>query len=674
LGLGLFIHIAAVAASAIVINRKSVEGQNSSAVSVGSAALASCMAAAPSDIMLAQTGLRHRLRGKDAVLQFEAEGADSRSSTQMLKSISDEILAMQKELDDAHLACQADKKIANQKISRLDSSNSQVAQDVGSVEAKIAASAGELQPTTEKIQNLRDQIQKIRARCEKEGKEIHKIEEKKIRVMKAQRLETECRNSVRTMNDNLRERVSHLAKSQVALSQSIAMKAQFQQQMKEADAHMKRLMKTAEDKERDCQESQEQLQREMCGLVEMRQAIFWKFVSKDLNKVIQDCKVTDWTASQCDKACVDKDGVPGQQVLTRKVLMEGSPDPSIKNYGAGCPALTRTQTCNEGVQCPADCKMSEWSGWAKCSRECGGGEQYRTRSVLEHAKANGAVCGITAESALCNVGACQPSCTFAVWGPWSPCSKRCRWSEDTPAGHTSRKRAVAFESKPGACKDSDARQLQECNANSCPHDPSNLKCTSPQDILVVLDGSESAESEDGSAFKKAKGLVEDFVHHSSFSGDGDILRYALLVFGGDRTEMVSPMVGNQASLLEKLEAASFRGGDSNVAEALSMSIQVSQLATAGERPLRRETLFLVTGSSLRANSATATAAKRVRDLGIRVIVLQVAEVKDPVVNGDESECQIASAPCADNWLRVGSWDELSDQDNLGYYLSTVCPS
>lgn len=470
------------------------------------------------------------------------------------------------------------------------------------------------------------------------------------------------------MNDQLRERVSHLGRSQVALTQAVAMKSQFQQQMKEADAYMKRLVKLSEEKEQDCKESSQQFQREMCGLVEMRQSIYWKFVDSNPSSVLQDCKVTDWTAGQCSKSCIpNKDEQPGTQLLTRKRIMAGS------NYGASCPTLSRNVSCNEGVLCPVDCKMSKWSGWSKCSRRCGGGEQYRTRSVDVPAKAGGAVCGVTAQSKLCNVGACQASCTFGAWSAWSPCSKRCKWSKKSPVGHASRKRPVLAESKPGACKASDKQQLQKCNIQKCPTDAAKLKCNAPQDILVVLDGSESIQSSDGSSFKHAKGVVQNLVEHSSFSGDGALLRYAFVLFGASRPKLVSPMSGDKQKLLAGLDAASFQGGYSNVAEALSTAVQVSQLATAGDRQLRRETLLLITGNTLRSNVATATAARRLRAVGVRIIIMQVASIQDPIVHGDETECQIASTPCADNWLRVDSWEKVSDQAQLGYYLSTICP-
>jgi len=201
----------------------------------------------------------------------------------------------------------------------------------------------------------------------------------------------------------------------------------------------------------------------------------------------------------------------------------------------------------------------------------------------------------------------------------------------------------------------------------------DLKCVTPQDLLVVMDGSESIVSDDGSAFENAKGLVQDLVNHSSLENDGSLLRFAFVLFGAERPKLVSPMSGNKQALLQALSTASFQGGLSNVAEALSTSMQVSQLATLEDKPLRPETLLLMTGSSLRSNVAAATASRRLRAVGIRIIVLQVAEIDDPMIDGNEAVCQIASTPCADNWLRVDSWNKVRNQDQLGYYLSTICP-
>jgi len=665
--LGIYAHVAAGAISNALIR----DNATTTITSAGAAALAACIPSSPHGIMLTQGVLRGTKRSgrrSDAILQSFSFAKDANGAAKFLDSISEEILALQYELDDSHLECEVQKKAIEQRISQFASSSSQMAQDVSSMEAKIAAASAQLQPITEKIQMLRDEIQKDRTYCEKEGEVLNTTEmPEMIRVMKSQRLQTQCRSNVRSMNDQLRERVAALSRAQAALTQAVSMKTQFNLQMTEADKEMARLVEASKTKEQECKESLTQYQREMCGLTEMRQAIYWEFIDNDENKVIQDCQVSDWTAGQCSKTCMkDLDDAPGVQILTRTEVSAGS------QYGMECPTLSRNITCNANVECPVDCKMGEWTGWAKCSRRCGGGEQYRTRSALSRAKAGGSSCGPPVETKLCNVGACQADCTFGDWGAWGPCSKRCKWTSETKPGHTSRKRPVASEMTPGSCKDTDALEHEECNVEECPKDLAKLNCKAPQDVLVVLDGSDSAG--DANGFDNAKKLVAGLIKHSSFATDGSLLRYALVLFGTGRAQVLSPMIANQEALLGAVSAATFSGGHADVGQALITAAQVSQLATVGDRPVKRETVILITGNTLHRKAATSTAARRLRDIGTRVIVLQVGDTsEDPVIQGDEAECELVSAPCEDNWLRVGSWSKVGDAAELGFYLSAVCP-
>lgn len=225
---------------------------------------------------------------------------------------------------------------------------------------------------------------------------------------------------------------------------------------------------------------------------------------------------------------------------------------------------------------------------------------------------------------------------------------------------------------PGSCKDADALEHEECNIEECPKDLSKLNCTAPQDVLVVLDGSESASNAD--AFDSAKKFVSGLIHHSSFANDGSLLRYALILFGTAHPKVVSPMIADRQALLNALSAATFAGAHAEIGQALLTAAQVSQLATVGDRPVKRETVILITGNTLHSNAATSTAARQLRDVGTRVIIVQVGDTsRDPIIQGDEVECELVSAPCEDNWLRVDSWNKLADTAELGLYLSTLCP-
>ena len=70
----------------------------------------------------------------------------------------------------------------------------------------------------------------------------------------------------------------------------------------------------------------------------------------------------------------------------------------IDNYFEGCfidfslksAATTNIALCIAGP--PRDCKVSEWSPWAPCSKSCGIGEAVRIRAVLKHPKRGGKPC------------------------------------------------------------------------------------------------------------------------------------------------------------------------------------------------------------------------------------------------------------------------------------------
>ncbi|KAG5458579.1 MAG: hypothetical protein BJ554DRAFT_1170 [Olpidium bornovanus] len=63
--------------------------------------------------------------------------------------------------------------------------------------------------------------------------------------------------------------------------------------------------------------------------------------------------------------------------------------------------------------CPTgrDCQLSSWSEWTVCSVACGGGTQWRSRTVLEEGRAPGLTCdqaGPLIETQTCNTASCLP--------------------------------------------------------------------------------------------------------------------------------------------------------------------------------------------------------------------------------------------------------------------------
>ena len=56
---------------------------------------------------------------------------------------------------------------------------------------------------------------------------------------------------------------------------------------------------------------------------------------------------------------------------------------------------------------PRDCIVGQWGNWSNCSKDCGGGEQVRTRKVLYPAKFGGKVCPPLENKRVCNTQSCS---------------------------------------------------------------------------------------------------------------------------------------------------------------------------------------------------------------------------------------------------------------------------
>lgn len=204
-------------------------------------------------------------------------------------------------------------------------------------------------------------------------------------------------------------------------------------------------------------------------------------------------------------------------MLSRKIMTQ--PD-----GGAKCLPLKSERRCNDGP-CPVDCVVSEWSGWSRCSAECGGGVTQRVKDIKVQMVHDGEPCGEVSESKACNVQACEADCELSDWSKWSPCSKEC-------AGGTA-KRQKFVKKKPlgaGTCADmwsSDRLEYKKCNMHAC---HPKVHCHSKVDVILVLDGSGSLGSTGWEHTKKfAKTFTEAF---ESADASAEI---AILLYSGPRT-------------------------------------------------------------------------------------------------------------------------------------------
>jgi len=255
---------------------------------------------------------------------------------------------------------------------------------------------------------------------------------------------------------------------------------------------------------------------ELCALKKIRGELY-KMKGGGHSAFFQDCEVAKWSPEECTKKCAG-----GEQKLTRSVMTH-------PNGGTKCLPLAAMRSCNNHP-CPVNCRLSTWSGWSKCSADCGGGVQQRLREVKQAMRYGGAPCGETSESKACNAQACEADCDLSSWTKWSTCSKDCD-------GGT-KKRQKFVKKVPlgdGKCADQWSRkrlQYMSCNKKRCklPVGDVALTCNKTLDIVLLIDGSGSLGKKGWAAEIKAAQMFVD-----AFSGSGAHANIAVILYSGPRT-------------------------------------------------------------------------------------------------------------------------------------------
>jgi len=135
-----------------------------------------------------------------------------------------------------------------------------------------------------------------------------------------------------------------------------------------------------------------------------------------------------------------------------------------------CETKTDTIKCNIPSNCCESSALvySSWSSWSSCSASCGtSGTQYRTRTATS--KYNGQSCSISGsnqrQEQACNRRDCCESSAlvYSDWSSWSTCSKTCG------GGTQYRTRTATSKYNGQSCSISGTNQRQEqaCNTQSC---------------------------------------------------------------------------------------------------------------------------------------------------------------------------------------------------------------
>jgi len=441
------------------------------------------------------------------------------------------------------------------------------------------------------------------------------------------RKENEHKQMLDNMNEEKKAVASGMAMSQEELgeassSKGVEVAAQAEKQ-KEADDLQKEFNRVWGE----CKFTMNEiLFTKICGTKRVRGTVLKhsKVVTPD--KVI-DCEVGDWIPGQCSVPCDDK-LVGGMENLTREVVQNRN------EFGIQCPILTLPKRCGM-FPCPVHCKMSRWSGWSKCTKECEGGTQTRSRSVAVKPKNGGEPCEGTSDSRPCNTGSCDRDCSLKKWTKKTPCSQACG------GGFQEQFRRVKVPIRAaGTCpakKGPKRYKKSQCNTHPCVGDE---VCVAKYDLVLAIDGSGSLRKKGFDVIKDfAAGLVKRFEAQHEEEGLNDkgkpvmklkkAMKVGVVQFGNGRirpdgsiqgAKLVQGLTSNLDKVEKQLKGMKWLRGFTNMAQAFTKS---KDALMNGGRKNAQSVVMVISDGQPSFNFQTEQELNKLRDNNVRVVMVPI---------------------------------------------------
>merc|ERR1719199_171839 len=330
-----------------------------------------------------------------------------------------------------------------------------------------------------------------------------------------QMMETFCEETKNSYETQIQDDKDTLSNAQTKLAAATEKEATAGETARQTEAENSGLNLDLTKQMKTCSGNYINFETEMCALKKIRGELY-KMQGGGHSAFFQDCEVSKWDPEECTKKCKT-----GTQKLTRSVLTH-------PNGGTKCLPLAAMRSCNN-QPCPVDCQLHTWSGWSKCSAECGGGVQQWLREVKMAMKYNGKPCSETSQTIACNAQACEKDCVLSSWSKWSSCSKDCD-------GGTKKRQKIVSEPALGAGKcagawDPERLQYKQCAMHRCKvlDEAEPLTCNRSLDVVLLLDGSGSMGKEGFAAeVKAAQYFVGSFMK-------ADKAQLAVILYSGPRT-------------------------------------------------------------------------------------------------------------------------------------------
>merc|ERR1740138_1109451 len=350
-------------------------------------------------------------------------------------------------------------------------------------------------------------------------------------MMQIEMMENFCDETKKAMETQIQDDTDTLSSAETKLAAATEKEATAGETARQTEAENSQFNLDLTKQMKTCSGNYINFETEMCALKKIRGELY-KMQGGGHSAFFQDCEVSKWDPEECTKTCAT-----GNQKLTRSVLTH-------PNGGAKCLPLAAERNCNTHP-CPQNCKLSIWSGWSKCSAECGGGVRQRLREVKMAMKYNGKPCGATSETVPCQAQACEKDCVLSSWTKWSGCSKECD-------GGTKKRQKFVSEPAQGAGKCATAweptrLQYKPCAMHRCKvlDAAEPLTCNRSLDVVLLLDGSGSMGKKGFKAeMKAAQYFVGAFMK-------ADKAQLAVILYSGPRTwSGVRKCVGKSAKKVD----------------------------------------------------------------------------------------------------------------------------
>jgi hypothetical protein len=365
--------------------------------------------------------------------------------------------------------------------------------------------------------------------------------------------------------------------------------------------------------------------QDMCAIKVVRNAVM-ENSTECPTASMTDCDVGAWVPEECSVSC-DDSCVPtkpyqcgGWAEMKREIVVPND------DCGVKCPRLSIYKRCGQ-YHCPINCEMSEWSGWSKCTAECGGGLESHTRSILVKPSNGGLSCNTVEESRPCATISCDRNCFLARWTDWSPCSTACG------GGFQESERHVAIPTRgKGRCPSANSRfryKKQSCNEFDCRGDEI---CVANQDLVIAVDGS-------GSVREAGFTILKDFVdtllgkYESQYWGN-EAVKIGIVLFGNGVImpdgKSVSPAILSQpltfdlAAVKTAVGGLPFKKGFTNMAQAFSAA---ENAFIQGSRRGSQSAVMMISDGKPSFKFMTTEMVEQLDDKGIQRYMF--------VINGDD---------------------------------------